>query len=151
VRTRIVAPDELESFVGSVIGVRPWVTVDQPMIDAFADITSDRQWIHTDPRRAAAGPFGVTIAHGYLALSLVTSPMNDAFDVDGFTVAVNYGVNRVRFTSVVPVGSRLRGEFRLRSVERTPPGVRAGISVTVDREGSPKPACAAEIILLFVG
>jgi acyl dehydratase len=77
--------------------------------------------------------------------------MNDAFDVDGFTVAVHYGVNRVRFTSVVPVGSRLRGEFRLRSVERTPPGVRAGISVTVDREGSPKPACAAEIVLLFVG
>ena len=90
-RTRIVAPGELESFVGSVIGVRPWVTVDQPTIDAFADVTSDRQWIHTDPRRAAAGPFGVTIAHGYLALSLVTSPMNDAFDVDGSTMAVNYG------------------------------------------------------------
>ena len=135
---------------GLELGPSAWQEITQERVDAFAEATGDRQWIHTDPARAAAGPFGTTIAHGYLTLSLCASLLGEVLHVDGYALTVNYGVNRVRFPAPVPVGSRVRGRFTVVSVDEVAGGEQAVIEATVEREGSEKPVCVAELVLRFL-
>ena len=135
---------DLVPLVGQEIGVSDWITVDQARIDGFAEATGDRQWIHIDPARAAAGPFGSTIAHGFLTLSLLPEMGASAMTVADTRMGVNYGLNRVRFTAPVPVGSRLRGQFKLLAFEPIEGGAQLTMQVTMQREGSDKPVCVAE-------
>ncbi|SCL20126.1 Acyl dehydratase [Micromonospora pallida] len=142
--------EELKGAVGTHLGYSDWRTINQEQIDAFADATGDHQWIHVDPARAAQGLFGSTIAHGYLTLSLVPSFLNQVYRIEDTTMAVNYGANRVRYPSPVPVGSRLRGGVELLALQQTTSGHRLTSRVTIDREGSDKPACVAEVLSLLV-
>ena len=135
---------DMAGLVGQEIGVSDWITVDQARIDGFAEATGDRQWIHVDPERAAAGPFGTTIAHGFLTLSLLPEMGASAMQVLDTRMGVNYGLNRVRFTAPVPVGSRLRGVFKLIAFEPIEGGAQLTMEVTMQREGSDKPVCIAE-------
>src|SRR3990170_1153628 len=122
-----------------------WRTIGQDRIDEFARATDDPQWIHTDPDRAASGPFGTTIAHGFLTLSLVVPLFGQALPaLDGYGMTLNYGLNRVRFTSPVPAGSSIRGRFRIEELEDVPLGRQARVAVTIELEGQEKPACVAE-------
>lgn len=135
---------ELQALVGQEIGVSDWLTVDQHRIDLFAESTGDRQWIHTDPARAAAGPFGATVAHGFLTLSLLAELGDQAFVIDDVRMGVNYGLDRVRFPSPVKSGSRVRGRFVLQAY--TPlenGGAQLAVEATVEIEGGSKPACVA--------
>ncbi|MFF0524908.1 MaoC family dehydratase [Actinomadura nitritigenes] len=143
--------DEYEKAVGTHLGHSDWHTVTQEQVNGFADATGDHQWIHVDPERAAAGPFGGTIAHGYLTLSLIPMLMSEISRVEGLAMGVNYGSDRVRFPAPVPVGSRLRAGAELLSLERTPQGARAKVRVTVEREGGDKPVCVAEVLSVLVG
>ena len=128
-----------------------WREVSQARIDLFAEATDDPQWIHVDPERAAAGPFGTTIAHGFLTLSLVVPMFEEALPpLDGTALTVNYGLNRVRFTAPLPSGSRIRGRFRVESVEDVTGGEQAKVAVTVEREGHEKPVCVAEALFRFL-
>ena len=138
--------DEVAAASGSDIGTSEWLDVDQPRIDAFADATLDHQWIHVDPERAAQGPFGTTIAHGFLTLSLLPAFFASAFDIGDVRMGVNYGLNRVRFTAPVPVGSRLRASFRLLAYEPLDGGAQLVTEVTVEREGAERPACVTEAV-----
>jgi acyl dehydratase len=142
--------DELATAVGTVIGEGEWVTVTQEMIDRFAEATGDFQWIHVDRERAAAGPFGATIAHGFLTLSLVPRLMSSVYKVDGIGMGVNYGCNRVRFTEPVRAGQRIRGRIKLLNVESSPRGTRVTNEATVLLEGSERPACIAELIAVMI-
>jgi acyl dehydratase len=127
----------------------PWLDVTQERIDAFADATEDRQSIHVDPALAAAGPFGTTVAHGFLTLSLLVHLWNQLAPAhDGVTV--NYGLNRVRFPAPVPAGSRVRGLFRVEALDDVPGGRQATIAATVEREVGEKPVCVAELVLRFL-
>jgi len=137
---------DLQALVGQPLGTSDWITVDQPRIDAFADATLDHQWIHVDPERAAQGPFGTTIAHGFLTLSLLPAFFASAFDIGNVRMGVNYGLNRVRFTAPVPVGSRLRASFRLLAYEPLDGGAQLVTEVTVEREGAERPACVTEAV-----
>lgn len=136
----------LRAAVGTEIGVSDWLTIDQARIDAFADATNDHQWIHVDPERAAHGPFGRTIAHGFLTLSLLVPLMEQATTVGGVRMGINYGLDRVRFITPVPVGGRIRARITLTAVKDISGGVRVHRTVTIELEGSPKPACIAENI-----
>ncbi|SEL44330.1 Acyl dehydratase [Roseateles sp. YR242] len=138
--------DELEALVGQEIAVSDWVDVDQARIDAFAEATEDRQWIHLDPARAAQGPFGGTIAHGFLTLSLLPRFFETAYRVRETRMGLNYGLDRVRFPAPVPVASRLRGRFVLRRVEPIEGGLQMMVEVTVESEAGGKPVCVAESI-----
>jgi acyl dehydratase len=138
---------ELQTLVGQEIAHSDWITVDQRRIDLFADATGDHQWIHVDPARAAAGPFGTTVAHGFLTLSLLPEMSASAFAVLDSHMGVNYGLNRVRFPSPVPVDSRLRGHFKLLSYEAIEGGAQLVVEVSMEREGSAKPVCVAESIV----
>lgn len=143
----------LEAFAaarGSVLGSSGWRTVTQQRVDAFADATDDRQWIHTDPARAAEGPFGTTVAHGHLTLSLLPALCAEIYRIDGAAAGVNYGLDKVRFPAAVPVGSRIRGTAELVEAVDTPQGLRARVRVTVEVEGRDRPACVAESIALFL-
>ena len=135
---------ELQALVGQEIGVSEWITIDQQRIDLFAQATGDHQWIHIDLQRAKEGPFGTTIAHGFLTLSLLPEMSATAFEVGDTRMGVNYGLNRVRFTAPVPVGSRLRGHFKLLAFEPIEGGAQLTTEVTMEREGSSKPVCIAE-------
>jgi acyl dehydratase len=137
---------ELQLLVGQEIGTSDWLVVDQHRIDLFADATSDPQWIHIDPVRAAAGPFGGTIAHGFLTLSLLPPLLAGAFEVDDVRLGVNYGLNRVRFTAPVRAGSRVRGHFVLVSYEPLAGGAQLVVRCTIELEGSERPACVAESV-----
>jgi acyl dehydratase len=137
---------DLQALVGQPIGTSDWITVDQARIDAFADATLDHQWIHVDAERAAQGPFGTTIAHGFLTLSLLPAFFASAFDIGDVRMGVNYGLNRVRFTAPVPSGSRLRASFRLLSYEPLDGGAQLVTEATVEREGADRPACVAEVV-----
>jgi acyl dehydratase len=139
----------LRELVGAELGPTSWLEVTQERIDAFAAATDDPQWIHTDPERAAAGPFGGTIAHGFLTLSLCV-PMLDEVLPPGGALAVNYGTNRVRFPAPLPSGSRVRGRFRVLSVDDVELGTRATIDAVVEREGGERPVCVAELVVLTV-
>lgn len=138
---------DLQALVGREIGTGDWLEVTQPMIDLFADATGDHQWIHIDPDRAAKGPFGTTIAHGFLTLSLLPQLVASTFDVADTRMGVNYGLNKVRFPAPVPAGSRLRAHITLASYEPLPDdGAQMTLQVTVEREGSDKPVCVAESV-----
>jgi acyl dehydratase len=135
---------------GAELGPSRWVDVDQARIDTFASATEDSQWIHTNRERAAAGPFGTTIAHGFLTLSLLPELWFEVAGDGGYAVTVNYGVNRVRFPAPVPVGSRVRASFRIEDVEAVDGGDHARIGASVEREGHPKPVCVAELVFRFL-
>jgi acyl dehydratase len=137
---------DLESLVGTTLGTSDWVSIDQARIDQFAAVTGDDQWIHIDPVRAAAGPFGTTVAHGHLTLSLLPFMVRSAFKVAEVRMTVNYGLNRVRFPAPVPVGSRLRGHFKLMTYERIAGGAQVIVEVTTEREGHSKPVCVAQSV-----
>lgn len=136
----------MQSFVGEAIGVSDWITVTQERIQLFADATGDHQWIHLDTERAKQGPFGTTIAHGFLTLSLLPEMSVSAFQVEGTKMGVNYGLNKVRFPAPVPSGSRLRGHFKLLKYEPLEGGAQVTVEVTMEREGSDKPVCVAESV-----
>ena len=137
----------LKSLVGRDLGPSRWHDVTQQQINQFAEATGDHQWIHTDVERAAKGPFGGTIAHGYLTLSLVPRVLPEIVRADGFGMAVNYGCNRVRFPAPVPVGSRLRAGARIDEVTDVPGGVQSAMTVTFEVEGGTKPVCVAEVLI----
>jgi acyl dehydratase len=137
---------DLQPLVGQVIGESDWIVVDQARINGFADATGDHQWIHVDPERAAAGPFGTTVAHGFLTLSLLPEMSASAFAVRDARMGVNYGLNKVRFPAPVPVNSRLRGRFKLLAYEPIDGGAQVTVEVTMEREGSSKPVCVAESV-----
>jgi acyl dehydratase len=136
--------DELRAAAGSQLGVSDWVTVDQSQIDTFADATGDHQWIHVDEDKAKDGPFGTTIAHGFLTLSLLPVLISQTYRIDGVKMGINYGLNKVRFTSPVPVGSKVRGSIELVSVDDVNGGIQLTNKVTIEIEGSERPALVAE-------
>ena len=138
--------DELKVAIGTEVGVSDWFEVSQERINTFADATDDHQWIHVDPQRAAQGPFGTTIAHGYLTLSLLPVLAQGVTSVNGVRMGVNYGLNKVRFPAPVPAGSRVRARFELLSVEDIEGGAQLVSRVTVEREGGEKPVCVAEAV-----
>ncbi|GHH75087.1 MaoC family dehydratase [Streptomyces sulfonofaciens] len=140
------SPDELRAAVGEQLGHSDWLEIDQKRIDLFAEATGDHQWIHVDPEKAAAGPFGTTIAHGYLTLSLLPVLVPQIMAVQGVTMGINYGTNKVRFPAPVPVGSRVRGTAVLKEVADAGGGVQVTALVTVEREGQDKPVCVAESV-----
>jgi acyl dehydratase len=136
---------ELPALVGQEVAVSDWITVTQPQIDLFAEATGDHQWIHVDAARARAGPFGSTIAHGFLTLSLIPRFFESALEIRDTRMGVNYGLNRVRFTAPVPVNSRLRARLKLLACDPVPDnGVQMTWLVTVEREGGDRPVCVAE-------
>lgn len=137
---------DLEPLVGQHIADSDWIAIDQERIDRFAAATGDHQWIHVDPVRAAAGPFRTTVAHGFLTLSMLPEMGANAFELRDVRMGVNYGLNRVRFTSPVPVGSRVRGRFTLAAFERIEGGAQITMDVTIEREGAAKPACVAQAV-----
>ena len=141
-------------MIGELVGqelLSEWLEVTQARIDEFARATDDPQWIHTDPVRAAAGPFGTTIAHGFLTLSLVVPFFEQALPpVEGYRLTLNYGLNRVRFTAPVASGTRIRGRFVVQAVEDVAGGEQLTVGVTIEREGEEKPACVAEALFRFL-
>ncbi len=140
----------LRDHVGREVAISDWLAVSQERINQFAESTEDRQWIHVDPERAAReSPFKETIAHGFLTLSLLSELGRRAMSVGGVRMGINYGLNRVRFVSPVPAGSRIRGRFTLATVEEINGGVQATWNVTVEREGSEKPCCVAEWLVRY--
>jgi len=140
-------PADLKNAIGKQLGVSDWLEIDQQRIDKFADATGDHQWIHVDPARAKNGPFGTTIAHGYLTQSLVNYFLPQIVEVHGISMGVNYGANRIRFPAPVRVGSRIRGSAELLGVEETKDGgIQATIRVTVEIEGSERPGCVIDTI-----
>ena len=138
---------ELRALVGREVAVSDWITVTQEQVNLFAQATGDHQWIHVDVERARAGPFGAPIAHGFLTLSLIPKLFESAMEIRSSGMGVNYGLNKVRFTSPVPVGSRLRGRMKLLACEPIDNnGMQMSWQVTVEREGADKPACVAETL-----
>ncbi len=148
--TVFASPTEVLAAVGTDLGVSDWIEIDQDRIDLFADATGDHQWIHVDPERAASGPFGTTIAHGYLTLALTNMLLPRIFEVRGVSMGVNYGCNRVRFPRPVPVGSRVRAHGVLTAADEVPGGIQTVVTVTMELEGSAKPACVAEAVSRFL-
>lgn len=144
--TIFCSADELAASAGRELGTTEWITVEQSRIDAFAEATGDRQWIHVDVEQARRGPFGATIAHGYLVLSLVSLFLPQLLDVRGAAMGLNYGCDRVRFPSAVRAGSRIRGRGEIVSAEPVAGGVQVKIRVTVEVEGSDKPGCVADTL-----
>ena len=145
----VLTLDELTGSVGKHLGYSDWLPVEQERINLFADATGDHQWIHVDPERAKAGPFGTTIAHGYLTLSLVSSMIFQLIRVEGVSLVVNYGLNKVRFPAPVPAGSRIRFGAELASAEPIGGGMQVTLAGTFEIEGQPKPACVAEIVFRY--
>jgi acyl dehydratase len=149
--TIFATPRDLLGAVGKPLGASDWLEIGQDRIDDFADATGDHQWIHVDPERANAGPFGKTIAHGYLTLSLVNHFLPQIVEVRGTSMGVNYGCDKVRFPAPVPVGSRIRGVGQLVAAEEVKGGaVQATVRVTVEVEGGERPACVVDTISRFV-
>jgi len=145
----VVDIDELAAMAAVSLGHSSWRTVAQDRVDGFAEATGDHQWIHVDPARAASGPFGATIAHGFLTLSLIPGLLGEVVEVGGAGLVVNYGLNRVRFPAPVPVGSRVRGSVELMGSEEVAGGVQTAFRVSVEVEGTQKPACVAEILFRY--
>ncbi|WP_426518171.1 MaoC family dehydratase [Diaminobutyricibacter sp. McL0618] len=138
-----------EAFIGRELGTSEWITVDQRMIDDFARTTGDEQWIHVDPARAALGPFGTTIAHGYLVLSLIPVLANQVYDVLGFSARVNYGLEKVRFPAPLRSGDRVRDRVSIVSVDETPSGTRVTFAHQLDSDTGGRPVCVAQTLILF--
>lgn len=141
--------DGLKELVGTDLGYTSYRTITQDQINTFADATDDHQWIHVDPEAAKQGPFGTTIAHGFLTLSLVSAMLPELLPVEGVTMGVNYGTNRVRFPAPVPVGSRIRLGATLADVTDIAGGVQVQVNVTIEVEGATKPSMAAEILFRY--
>lgn len=148
--TRFHSCEELLSVAEHKEHIGPWVEVSQSMIDGFADVTGDHQWIHVDPVRASEGPFGQTIAHGFLSLSLLPHLIEGSLVVDGLVMRINYGLESVRFTDVVPSGSLLRARSKVATAQRTGSGVRVELDVIVEARGRAKAVLRARQILLLV-
>jgi acyl dehydratase len=147
----ITSVEELKQHIGKETRVGEWHTVTQEEINQFADATGDHQWIHVDPERAAKGPFGKTIAHGFMTLALLPRLQHQMYTVNGIKLAINYGLNKVRFPSPVPVGSRVRAKSSLVNIEDLGNGAtQAIVSTTVEVEGSDKPACVAESVVRYI-
>jgi len=147
----ILTPEsDLAALVGKSLGHGDWFTIDQERIDAFAAITLDEQWIHIDPVRAASGPYGATIAHGFLLLSLLPALASRATQFAGFATVVNYGLERVRFPSPARVDSRVRDQLRLDAVDGTPKGTLLKVTHTIELEGQDRPACVAQQLRLLM-
>lgn len=147
--TIIASPDALLDLIGSDLGTSAWVEIPQADVDAFAKATKDEQWIHVDPERAAAGPFGTTIVHGYMTLSMLVPLLHNAFQVDGVAMGINYGLNKVRFPAPTPVGSRVRVHAQLVAAERVSGGVQAVVDATIEAEEVDKPVCVAQSIVRY--
>ena len=142
--TIFASPAELLGAVGKPLGTSEWLTITQERVNGFADATDDHQWIHVDPERAKAGPFGATIAHGYLTLSMLAGFLGGVVQVRDVRMGVNYGLNKVRFMAPVPVGSRLRARQTLLGAQPLEGGMQLAWRTTVEREGADKPVCVAE-------
>ena len=147
--TKIDGISGLEKSVGEHLGYSEWHEITQEQVNLFADATGDHQWIHVDVERAKSGPFGAPIAHGYLTLSLAPMLLSEILVVSGVTMGVNYGLNKLRFPSPVPVGSKLRAGATLAGVEQVSGGVQVTLSVTFEIEGGAKPVCVAEILFRY--
>ena len=145
----IKSVDELKSLIGKHLGFSDYRTITQEQVNIFADATGDHQWIHLDVERAKAGPFGGPIAHGYLTLSLGPVFLPQIFGVEGVAMGVNYGTNKVRFPSPVPVGSNLRAGVKLLNVEDVTGGVQVTLETTFEVEGAKKPSCVAEVVFRY--
>jgi len=145
------SPQELLGKEGQVLDASAWLTIDQQRIDQFAAVTGDRQWIHVDPERARAGPFGTTIAHGYLTVSLMGTLLPQIIEVRNFSMGVNVGVDGLRFLAPVPVGSRIRASGTIVKVEERKAGaIQCVVRVTIEMEGEPKPACVLDTISRYL-
>jgi acyl dehydratase len=142
--------DDVESAVGEHLGHSDWLEITQERVNVFADATGDHQWIHVDPERAAQGPFGAPIAHGYLTLSLLPKLGADLMRVDGAKLVINYGLNKVRFPQPVKVGAKVRAGGEIVSFERTKQGAQVVVRYTIEIEGADKPACVAETVRVLV-
>jgi len=149
-RTDLKNPRELLDLVGETVGRSPWRLIDQQLVDEFARITGDDQWIHVDPKAAAKGPFGGTIAHGYLTLSLCSVMVGEAISISGSELVINYGLNRVRFPAPTRVGSRVRARVEVQDASELPGGIQGVFHVEIEREGEEKPACAADLVFRYV-
>lgn len=147
--THVQSIEELTNLVGTHLGYSEYRTVSQAEVNLFADATGDHQWIHVDPVRAATGPFGQTIAHGYFTLSLIPVLLAGVLRVEGVAMGINYGTNKVRFTSPVPVGSEIRAGATLASVEAVTGGIQAALDVTVEVRDAPKPSCVAQVVFRY--
>ncbi|MEZ5247392.1 MAG: MaoC family dehydratase [Acidimicrobiales bacterium] len=143
-------PDELLDAVGRDLGASEWITIEQDRINQFAEATGDHQWIHVDPVAAAEGPFGATIAHGYLTLALTNQFLPEVMRVDGVSMGINYGTNKVRFPQPVTVGSRVRATATVTEAEEIAGGVQVVVTITVEIEGQAKPACVVESVSRFL-
>jgi len=143
-------PHQLKDSVGEALGETEWLEIDQHRVNLFADATGDHQWIHVDVEKAKQGPFGGPIAHGYLTASLANFFLPQLLDVQGTSMGVNYGCDKIRFPAPVPVGARVRGRGEIASVEETKDGgIQAKVTVTIDIEGQDRPACVIETISRF--
>jgi acyl dehydratase len=147
--THVKSMEDLTPLIGTHLGYGEYRTVTQEEVNLFADATGDHQWIHVDPERAKAGPFGGPIAHGYLTLSLIPVLLRGVMQVDGVAMGVNYGTNKVRFTSPVPVGSEIRAGATMASVEDIPGGVQVALDVVVEVKDAPKPSCVAQVLFRY--
>jgi acyl dehydratase len=148
--TTVSSIEELNKLTGQHLGWSGWHVIDQAQVNLFADATGDHQWIHVDPERAASGPFGTTIAHGYLTLSIIPAILSEVVRVEGFKFGVNYGCNKVRFPSPVKVGSKLRLGAAVGSVEDVGgDGVQVVLDITIETEGSDKPSCVAQVVYRY--
>jgi acyl dehydratase len=143
----ITGLEELKAAEGETLGTSDWHEVTQADVDAFADVTGDHQWIHVDVERAKETPFGGTIAHGYFTLSLIPLLSRQVFGMEGFTFALNYGLNRVRFPSPMPVGQKVRCTVKVAEVQEIPGGAQTTMVMTLEREGGEKPVCVAETLV----
>jgi acyl dehydratase len=148
--TTFGSPKDLLDAAGTELGPTDWITITQDQINAFADATLDNQWIHVDTERAKAGPFGAPIAHGYLTMSLASHFLGQLVRVEGISMGINYGAEKVRFPSPVPVGSRLRGRGEILDAKEVPGGVQATTRITIEREGSEKPAAVVEAVSRYL-
>jgi acyl dehydratase len=148
--TVFASPSELLGAVGQELGTSEWLTITQERVNQFADATDDHQWIHVDVERAKSGPFGAPIAHGYLTMSLCSRFLPEVVDVRGISMGLNYGVDKVRFPAPVPVGSRIRGKGELVSATEVPGGVQAVIRITIELEGSSKPAAVVDTVSRYL-
>lgn len=147
--TKIEGLEGLKAAVGQHVGYSEWHEVTQEQVNLFADATGDHQWIHVDVERAKTGPFGGPIAHGYLTLSLTPTLLSEVFAVSGVSMAINYGLNKVRFPSPVPVGSKVRAGIEIAGVEEVSGGAQVSLTVTYEIEGGTKPVCVAEILFRY--
>ena len=147
--TYLETPTDLIDLVGQQVGTTEWIKVTQEQVNLFADATGDHQWIHTDPQRAAKGPFKGTIAHGYLTLSLAPAVISEVLQIGEVTSALNYGLNKVRFPAPVRVGSQMRATVSVMSAQQKTSGVVSVFELTYEIDGEKRPACVADVIVLY--